>query len=238
MFKLKLSIIIPVYQALDQKVERKLLELKKSSVSRNWKSLQILLSGEINDFSKEFDYHEVKTTSRGIRLNEGAKKANGDVFLFWHPRSILDESSLNELSLVLQKDLDVWGAFTHSFDKQDKVLQWTSFYSNFIRGKGRGIYYLDHCLFCSKSLFERSHGFGRADIFEDTVFCQNYNKIKPPLLLHSISTTSSIRFKKNGILRQIILNQMMKTGFYLGLSDKTLNSIYEKGLNLNNKVWP
>ena len=156
------------------------------------------------------------------------------------------------------------------------LLNFTSWWSNNIRGDLMGIYYLDHCLFCSKDLYSQlPHGFPPLPIFEDTEFCkaihkvyQNYRKkqnhniqqqrivLIPQLRFKkSLSLTSDIRFRKNGILKQISLNQLLKLKYFWNqyhissrlenedtkiLSSPNndafsrMNRIYERGLKLNN----
>ena len=47
-----------------------------------------------------------------------------------------------------------------------------------------------------------------------------------PQLLPCTTITSIIRFQKNGFWYQFALNQIMKMGYLLGLSDQSLNSLY------------
>ena len=54
-------------------------------------------------------------------------------------------------------------------------------------------------------------------------------------LLPFISTTSAIRFTKNGLWTQALMNQILKLGFHIGVPHDTMNKIYERGLNLNSK---
>ena len=54
------------------------------------------------------------------------------------------------------------------------LLHFTSWWSNHIRGDLLGVYYLDHCLFISRDLYDHlpSGGFPALPIFEDTEFCK------------------------------------------------------------------
>lgn len=166
--------------------------------------------------------------SRAARLNEGAKKAKGQLILFHHPRSYLKVEGYRTLL-----EQSGWGAFTHCFERRHLLLDFTSWYSNNVRGKIKEIYYLDHCLFVEKELFEKAGPIPNVEIFEDTLLCEKLNKWAPPTLLPHFAITSSIRFSKNGIIKQIVLNQILKIAFLLGANDELMNKIYEKGLNLN-----
>ncbi len=173
------------------------------------------------------DKSEAKT--RAERLNLGFERAKGSMILFHHPRSFVDPKGIEYL--VDHSDKVIWGAFTHQFDQRHFLLKFTSWYSNKIRGQGRSIFYLDHCIFFHRSL--RKSPLPPVEIFEDTVLSTQLRNQQAPLLLPFKSTTSALRFTKNGIWRQAILNQIMKIGFYINASPQKMNKIYERGLNLN-----
>ncbi|NJM09788.1 MAG: hypothetical protein HC883_02520 [Bdellovibrionaceae bacterium] len=56
-----------------------------------------------------------------------------------------------------------------------------------------------------------------------------------PRLLDSTITTSAVRFQRNGIFRQALMNQVLKFMFILGASETWMARVYERGLGLNNK---
>ncbi len=178
-----------------------------------------------------FTYLESSSSNRASRLNEGIKKAQGDWLVFHHPRSILEAGALEQVKKLREP---TWGAFTHQFDQKHSLLNFTSFWSNKIRGDFSKIYYLDHCLFAHKDILKQvDTPFGEDDIFEDTVFCEKLNQIEKPLRLKYRSNTSSIRFQENGIYIQAIMNQFLKIAYKTKLNRKIMNKIYERGLNLN-----
>lgn len=172
--------------------------------------------------------------SRAERINLGVRRSIGEMILLYHPRSIVAAEGIEYLrQLSINKSHDkIWGGFTHRFDVDHILLKFTSWYSNNIRGSIRGILYLDHCIFFEKSLWQELPS---VDIFEDTILSQNLNRYGKPIILKYLSTTSAIRFIKNGIVRQSISNQFFKLGFFLGLSHSTMNKFYEYGLDLNSK---
>ncbi len=173
--------------------------------------------------------------SRAERLNIGFHRAKGEVILFNHPRSFVDPDGIQ---FLINKSLDpnrnqFWGGFTHQFDVSHPFLKFTSWYSNKIRVMTRGILYLDHCIFFDRRLWKKN--LPNVDIFEDTLLCYEFRKSIRPLLLKYSSTTSSIRFQKNGLLKQAILNQALKVGFHLNVSHGLMNRLYERGLGLNSE---
>ncbi len=72
-------------------------------------------------------------------------------------------------------------------------------------------------------------------IFEDTELCKILRESGRPTLLKPLSVTSAVRFQKNGVYRQAIMNQVLKFGYSLGVSKEKMDKLYEKGLSLNSK---
>jgi len=171
--------------------------------------------------------------SRAGRLNEGIRQARFPLILLHHPRSIVDVEGIKAL-MAQSADIQ-WGAFTHQFNIQHPLLNFTSWYSNQMRGDRRGVYYLDHCLFAQKQLLLDVGLIPEIDIFEDTEICLKLNKKAKPVRLPYISQTSAIRFQTNGIYSQALKNQYMKWCYYFSGSDKKMNALYEKGIELNTK---
>lgn len=175
-----------------------------------------------------------KVNSRAGRLNIGINSSSSAMILLHHPRSILSKEGIS--FLIENYENLRWGAYTHRFDVEHSLLKFTSWYSNFIRGGLREIYYLDHCIFFQKVLVGADKNFvPDVDIFEDTYLSQKLAKNSSPTRLPFSSTTSAIRFQKNGVWKQAILNQILKLGFLLGIPNTFMNKVYEKGLNLNSK---
>jgi len=171
--------------------------------------------------------------SRAGRLNEGIKQATFDMVLLHHPRSLVDIEGIKALTNATSNIR--WGAFIHEFSVSHPLLNFTSWYSNKIRGGLRGIYYLDHCLFAQKQLLLDVGLLPEIDIFEDTEICLRLKKQAKPIRLPFISLTSAIRFQANGIYRQAVKNQYIKWLYYFNRSDKKMNESYELGLQLNSR---
>lgn len=71
------------------------------------------------------------------------------------------------------------------------------------------------------------------EIFEDTELSKILKTYSHPIRLTDAAQTSAIRFQKNGLYRQAIMNQVLKLGYSLKVPAKTMNRLYEKGLGLN-----
>jgi len=169
--------------------------------------------------------------SRAGRLNAGIKHAKFDMVLLHHPRSLVDVEGIKALTNLTYEIR--WGAFTHQFSISHPLLNFTSWYSNHIRGGQRGIYYLDHCVFAQKQLLLDVGLLPEIDIFEDTEICLRLKEQANPIRLPFISQTSAVRFQAYGVYRQALKNQYVKWLYYFKRSDKKMNRLYEKGIELN-----
>jgi glycosyltransferase involved in cell wall biosynthesis len=178
---------------------------------------------------------ESKQNTRAGRLNQGIAVANGKIIFLHHPRSIIDIKCIDYLKT--HYDYISWGGLTHAFDGCHPFYEFTSWYSNIIRGKFKQVLYLDHCIFFRRDLVSqnilRSHFIPEVDIFEDTLLSYQLQKIGDITIVPFQSKTSTIRFKKNGIFKQALLNQWLKISFLLGGSVRVMNRFYEKKLSLN-----
>jgi glycosyltransferase involved in cell wall biosynthesis len=207
----------------------------------SYKELEVIVSdGGSEDGTLEFLKKlpiliiEGKVNSRAHRLNLGAEVARGAILLFHHPRSLIEASGI-EFLLDNSENLS-WGGFTHQFDKKHPLLKFTSWYSNNIRSKKSGIVYLDHCIFLPKTMFETIGFIPPVDIFEDTILSKRLLKhYGLPTIISHFSITSAIRFEKNGVFKQALLNQYMKALFLLGFKAQVMNKIYEKNTALNSR---
>tara|TARA_R110000868_G_scaffold175888_8_gene413149 strand:+ start:5282 stop:5938 length:657 start_codon:yes stop_codon:yes gene_type:complete len=180
-----------------------------------------------------FTYVKSKAINRAGRLNDGIKYVNTPWVIFHHPRSLLNPAAFTQ---IRELSSPAWGAFTHQFDDPHPLFKFTSFWSNHIRGELQGIYYLDHCLYSHVNLLsDKPRPFSEVDVFEDTIFCKRLKTSMRPHRLSAASTTSSVRFKQNGIWRQAFMNQLLKLGYFLGLDHTMMNRWYEKGLGLNQR---
>lgn len=211
-----LSVIIPT----DRQTQCSVLEATLASLSK-MKNLEVIC------------IDKAVAHSRAERLNLGFHQAQGQIILFHHPRSFIEPHGIQDLiDRSLDPNLKVfWGGFTHKFDMDHPLLKFTSWYSNRIRGNKNGVLYLDHCIFFDRRLWKKD--LPTVDIFEDTLLSYEFRKSAMPMILPYLSTTSAIRFHKNGIWKQAFLNQVLKAAFHLKVPHTWIYKLYEKQLGLN-----
>ncbi|MEA5476306.1 glycosyltransferase [Pseudanabaena galeata UHCC 0370] len=173
--------------------------------------------------------------NRAQRLNEGIAVSTGDIILLHHPATLLPESiaiQLIEQSLSSGGD---WGAFCHSFDFSHWLLHFTSWYSNHVRVKQKGIVYLDHCPFINRRVLAEIGNVPDLDIFEDTVLSDRLCQFSKPVMVQGKVITSARRFHQRGIYRHAMLNQLLKMCYHFNIDPSWLNRLYEQKASINVK---
>jgi glycosyltransferase involved in cell wall biosynthesis len=228
-----LSIVVPTFNEIKNGYLTQILENLKKLSDTEILFVDSYSTDGTAELIQSYEFRVIshKTTSRGERLSVGAKEARGELIFFHHPRTIYDNEGLKYLS-TNSKELK-WGGFTHSFDKEHKLLKFTSWYSNDVRADEKNIFYLDHGIFVTKSLLKRINYVASVDVFEDTLLSLALRAILPGERLDFKATTSAVRFEQNGIIRQMALNLWMKILFHFKSDHRKMNFQYEKGSRLN-----
>ena len=227
-----LSVIIPTFNEINNGYIQNIFPLLK-----NTDDIEVIcVDSNSIDGTKEmitqfgFKLISTDTTSRAKRLNLGIENATGELLLLHHPRSLLSVHAL----ATLKNETDLyWGAFTHKFDLEHPLLKFTSWWSNRWRGDKRHIFYLDHCFYVKREIFDDIGLIPEVDIFEDTELSLMLKSYCMPLRLDDISLTSAIRFRGNGVWKQAIKNQKLKWQYYFKTDHKKMNKDYEKNIALN-----
>ncbi|MBM9589932.1 hypothetical protein JWG41_05710 [Leptospira sp. 201903075] len=192
-----------------------------------------LFEESLKDFQNHPDVEiilvsRLEAYTRAERLNLGFHKSKGHIILFHHPRTKLPQEAINHLiKISCKKEGEmIWGGFFHQFDKSHFILKFISWYSNLIRVRLQGIVYLDHCIFFDRRLWKSD--LSLEYIFEDTELSKVFRKTFWPVLLPFPAITSAHRFEKNGILKQSLINQVLKLGYFLRLPSSFLFALYQR----------
>jgi hypothetical protein len=171
--------------------------------------------------------------NRAQRLNHGIAASTGEFVLLHHPATLLPEIHALGMIKTAKESQCLWGGFHHRFDMEHWLLGFTSWYSNQIRAKCRGIVYLDHCIFCDRQILDRIGNVPDMDIFEDTELSKRLCQIAMPSIISGYVTTSARRFRQRGVYKQALLNQMLKVGYQLRLDPQSMNKLYESKTAIN-----
>jgi hypothetical protein len=119
----------------------------------------------------------------------------------------------------------VLGAFRFKTDLNRSLMKVIEFVTN-IRSQYLKLPYGDQGLFIRKSVFDLVGGFPEVPIGEDLLFVRRLSKHGHIGIVQADAVTSARRWQKLGLLRTTLVNQVILTGFCLGISPLTLASLY------------
>ena len=230
-----LSIVLPTHNEMRSGLLEPILE----SLAQLQDAEVIAVDGASSDGTLEklqdsgFQVLSEAGASRAARLNAGIAAASGDIIFLHHPRSLVQPGGFQQVIELSKTRAVYWGGLSHQFDFDHPLLRFTSWYSNRVRCDRSGILYLDHCIFFDRSFKEKGLKIPDMDIFEDTELSRQLRRHSMPIRLPAVARTSAIRFQRNGIYRQALMNQWLKLAYCLNVSHDRMNRHYEKGLNLN-----
>jgi glycosyltransferase involved in cell wall biosynthesis len=137
---------------------------------------------------------------RASQMNKGAEVAKGEVLLFLHVDSQIEEDSLGLIENEINKGDIVGGGFTHSFSDPDFFLKLTSAFGNF-RTRLTKIFFGDFGIFIRKDIFERMGGYDDVIFLEDVEFCKKAKRYGKLEQIDRIIATSPRRYHSIGKVR-------------------------------------
>jgi rSAM/selenodomain-associated transferase 2 len=163
--------------------------------------------------------------SRARQMNAGAAMANGNVLLFLHADTILPQGWTSVVSRVMQNTQVAAGAFgflvAEDFPGRrmlERAVNW--------RSRRFQMPYGDQALFLRRSLFEEIGGFANLPIMEDYELVRRLHRHGRIIMSSLPAITSGRRWRRYGLIRVTLKNQLMIAGFRLGLQPQTLARFY------------
>ena len=213
---MKLSIIIPVLN------EANVLEsnLKKLQWLRQLGHEVIVVDGGSQDHSAILagplaDQVLSSSSGRALQMNEGAKSAVGDIFLFLHVDTLLPNDGADAVFASIAQQGAGWGRFDVRLSGQHILFRIIERMMNW-RSRLTGVATGDQAIFVSKDLFEKTGGFPDIPLMEDVELSHRLKKISKPFCLPQKVVTSSRRWEQGGIFKTIRLMWRLRLAYWLG----------------------
>ena len=217
------SVIIPTYNE-ESTIQRLLKSLSSDNVSE-----VIVADGGSSDRTKELaQQYPVKVIecvkNRALQMNEGARQAEGNTFLFLHADSILENNSFNPINQNINKGF-IGGCYSQRIDSSKIIYRLIESSGN-IRAKLSKIFYGDQAIFVRKDIFSKIGGFDLVDIFEDVLFSKKLKRIGRTTVLSQRVLNSPRRWEKQGIIKATLIYWFLSVGFILRVPFRILKKIY------------
>jgi rSAM/selenodomain-associated transferase 2 len=177
--------------------------------------------------SKVTLHHPLKVLSasrgRGSQMNKGAEVAKGDILLFLHVDSRLEEGSLIAIDKKINENGIIGGGFTHSFSDPDAFLDLSSVIGN-VRVRMTKIFFGDFGIFIKRNVFERMGGYEDISFLEDVEFCKKAKRYGRLEQIDKHIVTSPRRYHKIGKIR---LSGFFLLALFLNLAGHRPDFLYK-----------
>ncbi len=165
----------------------------------------------------------VSPRGRGRQMNEGAKAAKGNIYLFLHADTSLPPGGLQIVEEVMSDSRVVGGCFCLSFDAGHLFLKGLSL---FTRINHTLFTYGDQSLFLPASIFRTIGGYRAIPIMEDVDIQSRLRRAGRFVKIRRPVVTSARRFLKHGVIRQQALNTALVSLYHLGIPPSRLGRFY------------
>ena len=163
-------------------------------------------------------------SGRALQMNLGAEHARGDVLLFLHCDTRLNESSLKQVSQVVG-DGARWGRFDIVLDAPGipyRVIETMIKLRSRVRQLATG----DQGIFVTAELFHKVGGYPEIALMEDVALSKSLAACGPPVIIPQPISTSARRWQNRGPLRTIFLMWKLRFLYWIGVPAERLNVMY------------
>jgi rSAM/selenodomain-associated transferase 2 len=164
-----------------------------------------------------------KKRGRSFQMNQGAKVAQGEIYLFLHADTRLPAGAVEIVGERL--DSYVWGRFDVSITGSSRILPFVSWMIN-LRSRLTGIATGDQAIFVKREAFWGVGGFPSQPLMEDIEISKRLRKWSPPCCLEQQVRTSGRRWEVKGVWRTIFLMWWLRGCYWCGVSPQRLVKLY------------
>jgi rSAM/selenodomain-associated transferase 2 len=137
------------------------------------------------------------TGTRAHRMNEGAKVANGFIFVFLRSDTTLPDDADTQVMYGRARDTSVWGRFDLRYAGRHAMLPLFARLTNWYSAT-RGIATGDQAMFVQREAFFRVAGFKDIPFMEDVEISKRLKDISPPIVVTSRVTVPGRHFDQDG----------------------------------------
>ena len=171
--------------------------------------------------------YKSRERNRGLQLDLGAEKSNGEWLMFLHADSRLTHDWFAKTKAVLKKDKNNIYYFKFKINDEKKIYRVLEILVNF-RSKYFRQPYGDQGLIIHRSIYLKNHGFRKIPLMEDIDFLRRLKNKKDLKQLNLPIFTSSRKWERTNIFLQALRNWKFRRRWLKGESTKSIYSDYYK----------
>jgi rSAM/selenodomain-associated transferase 2 len=180
------------------------------------------------DLARQYPFTVISCNpGRGHQQNRGAQQAKGKILLFLHADTRLPENFAARIVQTIKAGNCIAGAFSLAIDKPTPAMRAVSALAN-LRSYLLQLPYGDQAIFIDRDVFLELQMFPELPIMEDYVFIQRAKKYGKIVVLKDRVVTSARRWRKLGVVRTTLINQLVILGFYFKVSPEKLALLYRR----------
>lgn len=227
--RLRISVVVPSWRDTAN------LEVLLPELSRRELISEIIVVDASGDGNAERIARSSRATfltssapNRGEQMNLGAAAATGDVMVFQHSDTCLDEAHLSAIEAACADPAIIGGAFFRKFDGRHPRLMWLESVARFLTSHG-GTLYGDQSIFVRREIFLKLGGFAKIPLMEDVEFSRRLRAAGKIALLDPPVQSSARRHLHKGAWKTSIQNGLFIVLYNLGVSPHRLHRWYYSG---------
>ena len=167
--------------------------------------------------------------SRAHRMNEGAKVANGFIFLFLRTDTKLPDDADTQVMYGRARDTSVWGRFDLRYAGRHMLLPLLARSVNW-RSAMSGIATGGQAIFVQREAFFRIEGYADIPFMEDVEISRRLRDISAPIRVTSRVTVPGRDFDQDGFWKTLRGMTMMRLRYRFGADPAELMRRYGKEL--------
>ena len=165
---------------------------------------------------------------RAVQMNVGAAATSAPVLWFVHADCRIDSNALCQLRAVLADPSVVGGGLTLRFDRRSVGLDYLA-WSSTKRARHLHQIFGDQAMFVRRDTFEALGGCPEIAIMEDLELSRRLARRGRLAVLPATSMASSRRLVTHGTWSMIVLMQVLKAAYFLGVAPEQLARLYRAG---------
>jgi rSAM/selenodomain-associated transferase 2 len=162
---------------------------------------------------------------RAKQMNCGARAACGEVLWFLHADTWPLDDPVAAI-VAAQRDGPAWGRFDVRLDSARPLLRLVAWGMN-LRSRYSGIATGDQGIFVHRELFARVGGFPDQALMEDIEISKRLKRMSRPWCLAQQVMSSSRRWRRQGVVRTILLMWGLRLAYWLGVNPQRLAAFYK-----------